>query len=124
MATININGQTFKGTNISVCNGRVMVDGVDVTPDQKQITIAVEGDVSELSIDSCNKLNITGSCRTVRSGSGDVNCGDVGGSVETGSGDVSCGNVQGNVETGSGDVKARNVSGNVRTMSGDIEHVR
>lgn len=122
MATLNINGKIFKGNNVSICNGRVEIDGVDVTPEQKQITISVEGNVDRLEVDTCNKLNIAGACGTVRSGSGDVKCGDVTGGVQTGSGDVQCQDVHGNVTTSSGDVSAGMVSGNVRTSSGDIQH--
>lgn len=122
MATITINGNTYTGRNVSVINGRVTVDGKDMTPDNKTITISVQGDINELHVDACSFIKVKGNCKSVNSGSGDIACNDVLGSIKTGSGDVSCKNVQGNVRTGSGDVECGNVAGNVTSMSGDIEH--
>lgn len=54
---IVINGKTYRGNgqNISIVNGKVMIDGRDVTPDDnnKEINIHIDGYVNELSVDVC-----------------------------------------------------------------------
>ena len=105
--SITINGLTItsSGGSINVINGRVWIDGKDVTPDAKTISIVVHGDVGMLSADGCNTIEVAGS---------------VGGDVSTQSGDIKCGDVTGSVSTMSGDVRCGSVGGSVKTMSGDI----
>lgn len=88
-------------------NGKVIIDGVDLTPDSKEINISVVGDVTELRVDSCNKLHVQGNAGNINTKSGDVEIsGDVGGNVQAMSGDVDIsGNVGGSVSTMSGDIK-------------------
>lgn len=103
--SISINGNSYAGTNISVKNGKVIVDGEEMEPiEDKTINIIVEGDVQHLETTS-----------------GSVECMDAK-VVKTVSGDVQvAGNVRGDVETVSGDVRVRNsVCGNVETVSGDV----
>lgn len=105
---IVINGVVVSGgKNIVVSNGRVVVDGQDVTPDAKDIRIEVHGSVDSLDVDACNAISVTGSAGSIKTQSGDVRCGDVHGSVKTMSGDVHCGAVSGGVETMSGDIVTR-----------------
>lgn len=126
MNQITINGVTITATgNITVRNGRVTVNGQDVTPgDAKQITIEVKGDVPELTVDSCHYIAIAGNAGSVRSTSGDIRVENSAQSVQTVSGDVECGDVNGSVQTTSGDVECGAVAGNVHTLSGDIKHKR
>jgi hypothetical protein len=126
MSSITINGNTYSGNNIVVTNGKVFVNGKDVTPDSKHITITVEGNVDEIKVDVCSGVSILGNVKNINTTSGDVIVtGEVSGSVETTSGDVEIGgNVTGNVETTSGDVECQNISGSVSTVSGDIKHRR
>lgn len=126
MARIVINGATYHGSgkNISIVNGKVTIDGRDVTPDSKEITIAIDGNVEELSVDACSKVNINGACGQVQTMSGNIKCGAVNGAVQTSSGDVECGHVQGGVTTSSGDVDCKVVCGSIRTSSGDVDHVK
>lgn len=88
-----------------VSNGRVVVDGKDVTPDAKQISIEVHGDLHSVQADACERIHVTGSVGEVRTSVGDVHCGDVSGSVQCMSGDVACSNVAGSVTTMSGDIR-------------------
>jgi hypothetical protein len=109
--TININGKTIVTTGTSsviITNNKVYVDGKDVTPDAKQITIQVNGDVKNLECDACSSISVKGSA----------------GSVSTVSGNIEVtGNVTGNVGTTSGDINVRGgVSGSAKTVSGDIRH--
>ena len=104
---ITINGvKILNSSSINVINGKVIIDSVDVTPDEKEIRIEVQGNVDQLSVDVCNTIAISGDCVDVSTQCGDVSCGSVSGSVKTMSGDVSCGAV----------------SGDIRTMSGDVNH--
>ena len=105
MNTIRINGVTITGgRSIVINNGRVVVDGNDVTPNAKDIRIEVNGDVDDLDVDACSTVKVTGSVRKLSTVSGDVECGNVGGDVKTVSGDVTCGTISGRVSTVSGDI--------------------
>lgn len=107
MSTIVINNNSYSGNNIVIKNGRVIVDGKDVTPEGKEINIVVEGNIEKLSVDACDKLSVNGNV----------------GSIETKSGDVDVtGNVNGNIQTMSGDVDCGDITGSIKTMSGDIKH--
>jgi DUF4097 and DUF4098 domain-containing protein YvlB len=113
MSRIVINGVTVgAGRNVSIIDGRVVVDGKAVSMDgalaeAKVFHIVVEGSVER----------VEGAFATVKvEGNG--------GAVKTMSGDITVkGDVSGSVETMSGDVKVRgSVGGSVRTVSGDIRH--
>lgn len=109
MNTITINGVTISaGRNISITGNRIKVDGVDVTPDAKDIRIEVAGNIERIEADACNSISVTGDAGSVHTLSGDVNIsGRINGSVQTMSGDVDCGGA---------------IAGSVSTMSGDIRH--
>lgn len=103
--SIQINGVNITGgRNITVSGGKVIVDGQDVTPDAKVINIAITGDVEMLSVDHAEKIEVTGTC----------------GSVKTMSGNVTCESVAGPVKTMSGNVIAAQITGDASTMSGSI----
>jgi hypothetical protein len=106
MSTITINGNTYSGNSIVVTNGKVIVNGKDVTPDSKEINISVQGNIDELKVDVCSKVSVTGNTKNVSTKSGDIDiAGNVEGSIQTMSGDVDCGNVAGSISTMSGDIK-------------------
>ena len=108
MSTISINGNTYSGNNIVITNGKVIINGKDVTPNSKEINIKVDGDIDELKVDACNKIEIIGDVSNVKTQSGDVEIsGNVTGSIQTMSGDVDCGTVGGSISTMSGDIKHR-----------------
>lgn len=103
---ISINGTTYNGNSVTIINGKVIVDGKDMTPDAKNIDIRVVGDISKLSVDICDSLTVTGNVNDLNTVSGDVSIGgDVSQNVKTVSGDVKCGNIGGKVTTVSGDIK-------------------
>ena len=92
--------------NISVINGKIIVDGKDVTPDAKEISIEVFGNVDRLQVDECQVVSIAGDAGKVSTMSGKVEVvGDVKGNVSTMSGKVVCGNVGGSVSTMSGKIE-------------------
>lgn len=109
MSTIRINNQVFQGNSLIIENGKVIVNGKNVTPeDEKTINIYVTGDVDQLSVDECSKAEVKGNVQTLQTMSADVGIsGNVSGSVTTMSGDVDCGNVSGSITTLSGNVKHR-----------------
>jgi hypothetical protein len=106
---IKINGLSITGgRSVVVSNGRVIVDGKDVTgEDSKNITIEIQGDVAELSVDACNTIQVTGTVGKIKTLSGSVQCGDVAGSVQTMSGSVVCGKIDGDTSTMSGSIVSR-----------------
>lgn len=125
MNTITINGKTYKGNNsVIMNNGKVIVDGVDVTSDDKSkvINVVFSSDYTgDLTLKQCSNIQIKGDVKgNVTTSSGDIQCGNVDGSVNTSSGDVVCGNVSRDINTSSGDVKVKKVQGSVTTVSGDI----
>lgn len=108
MNTIIINGKLIQASgNLHIGNGRIVVNGQDVTPDDNEIiNITINGNVDSLQVDSCYKVSITGNASTVRTTSGDIDIqGNVSGGVQTVSGDVDCGNVSGSISTVSGNIK-------------------
>ncbi len=120
MSTITINGKTYVGNNLTIINNRVIIDGIDSTPDGKSVTISVEGDIKELRVDTALNVNVNGNVNTATVGSAELTCKDITGGASTGSGDIKCETINGNVKTGSGDVEARTITGSVSTGSGDI----
>lgn len=122
MGTMQVNGRTFHGNNISMVGGRIIVDGKDVT-DQTGVDmstvleIKVQGDVKNVSSDQ--SITITGNVTESVTAQGSVSCGDVGGDVKA-SGSVSCDEVGGNVEAG-GSVSCDDVYGSVKA-GGNINY--
>lgn len=99
-----IDGREFSGRSIQIKNDRVMVDGVMVDGSLSgPINVVIHGDCERL--EAIDSVTVTGACGSVRTVSGDVQCGPVSGDVQTVSGDVNCGPVTGNVKTVSGDVR-------------------
>lgn len=99
---------TKDNANVVITNNKVYVDGKDVTPKGKQITVQVTGNVENLKCDSCSSVTVSGNAGSVRSSSGDVEV---------------TGNVTGDAETTSGDIYVKGgVKGSVSAVSGDIRH--
>jgi hypothetical protein len=99
----------------------VIVDGKDFTPDSKQITIEVHGDIQSLKADCCETICVTGNVGSVSTQSGDIECGPVAGNVQTMSGDVECGDIGGQVSTMSGDITSSgHIQGGSKTLSGRV----
>lgn len=109
MSTIVINGVIYSGSNITIKNGKVSIDGKSVDVEDKVININVEGNLSSLSADVVDKLTVQGSAGSVRTQTGDVEIG---------------GDVSGDVSTQTGDIKCGAVGGSIKTMSGDVSHRR
>lgn len=118
--SVTINGKTYKGRNVLVVNGRVIIDGKDASdqPDgtAKTYNIHIEGSLNELKIEGygadvtvqgdvngdllCDgSAAVSGAVGAKVSAGGSVKCGDVHGSVNAG-GSVKCGTIGGRVNAG------------------------
>ena len=108
MANISVNNITYKGSSISISNNKIVINGIDVTPNSREITIQIDGDVETVNIDYVNKISVNGNVGKIKCTNGDVDItGTVKNSVESINGNISCGDVGGNVSTMNGSVKIR-----------------
>lgn len=102
--SIVVNGQVVRGSNITVTNGVVFVDGKKVsTGTEKEINIVVNGNAQSVST-STGQVTVNGDAEQ----------------INTTSGDIKVRNVNGDISTTSGDVEAVKVAGRVTTTSGQI----
>jgi hypothetical protein len=105
---IVINGTTYQGRSVVIGNGQIVIDGKNITPDDKQINISVLGDIDRLEVDVCEKVSVNGNVGHVETQSGNVEVsGDVNGGIQTMSGSVLCGNISGSVKTMSGSIVSK-----------------
>jgi hypothetical protein len=106
---INFNGKIFTGRSITITNGKVIIDGKDVTTEAKEINIVVEGSLDKLEVDYCNTITVKEVVKSVKTQAGDVIVqGNIGGDVKTMSGSVECeGSIAGDVSTMSGSIRSR-----------------
>lgn len=103
---IKINNKVYNGNSISISGNKIIIDGIDVTPESLQVQIIVESNIESIKADTCNTISVTGSVESISTMSGDVEIdGNISGSISTMSGDVDCNNVGGNISTMSGDIK-------------------
>ena len=125
---ISVNGRTYtsKNGNITINGDKIVVDGEDVTPKEKEVYIIVNGDVDTINAPGAEEILVNGDANKVITTSGDVTGGDrVTNDIKTTSGDVRVNkSITGDVTTMSGDVNTHTVLGNVKTMSGDISGAR
>lgn len=121
LSSIIINGKRLLGRNLRIEHGNVYIDDkrVELEPSPK-IDIVVQGNLDVMEVGSAQSIEVRGTVGKLKTGSGDVTCGNVQGDVTTASGDVQCDSVQGGVVTASGDVTCRSVGGSIRTVSGDV----
>lgn len=115
-STVVVNGQTYetKGNNISVKNGKVIVDGQEVYPthnteSKNLVEIHIYGDA--LDVTSDRSVTVHGTVEGNVKARGIVTCGDVGDSVES-KGDVHCDDISGDVKA-DGSVTCDKVYGDV-----------
>lgn len=72
--TIIINGKKYPdGNSVRIIGNNIWIDGVNVTPDAKMITIKVEGNLGELKCDVADQIVIAGNVeKNVTTTSGDI----------------------------------------------------
>lgn len=135
MGTISINGKTYRGNNITMKNGKVIIDGKEQVDGSKSpelyITI-LEGSIDKVKSDS--SIEIIGNIAGDADAGSSLTCGQVGGNVNAGS-SVKCDNVVGSVDAGSsvtcgdvgknvdsgGSVKCGKVNGRI-DAGGSVRH--
>ena len=118
---ITLNGVTYTGDNIIITNDKVIIDGIDYTPEKcLQIDLTITGNVENMDINYCKNIFVQGNVDTLHNTSGNIQCNDVN-TLKSTSGDILCNNVSGDIKTVSGNVKSNSISGNVKTLSGNIK---
>lgn len=108
-STVTINDRTYSGTNISIIDGVIVMDGKSVSKlDTFKINVVIQG--------NCEVVQTTQGNITAN---GNVNC-----DITTSQGDITISNnVNGNVKTSMGNVNIKgNVTGNVKTGMGNITY--
>ena len=101
-----IDGRVFSGNNVSISNGKVVIDGVAQDGDLTgPINVEVHGDIQ--SLDNGQGDVKAYNIGSVKIGQGDIECGDIKGDAKTGMGDIRCSVVHGNAKTGMGDIKLK-----------------
>lgn len=120
-STISVNGRTFQGNTVSIVNGDIIVDGKKVdSPDEKEITITITGNVKELHLDS-GTINLEGDVGDLHVAHGKVGIqGDVKGGANIKHGNLECDNIFADVEVTHGNVRAATIHGAVSTKMGNI----
>lgn len=92
--------------NITQVNGRVIINGKDITEQysEQQINIVVNGDVQTIASENATVV---------------VN-GNIGGDITSLNGNIQCVDISGNCESKNGNIAARNINGSVNTKNGNI----
>ena len=93
MNTIIVNGKRIQcsGSNVSIINGRVIVDGKEIANEEsREVYVTIEGDVNK--IDCSGSVTVKGNVKGDIDASGSIRCGNVSGSVDA-SGSVRCGKI-------------------------------
>jgi len=122
MGTVTINGRTFSGNNLTMRNGRIIVDGKDVTDDTgvdmaTVLEVKITGEIGSLECDK--SVTVVGAITGNVDARGSVTCDDVGGDVKAG-GSANTNNVKGNVYA-NGSVNCDKVGGSVQA-GGSVNH--
>lgn len=100
-----INGRVYAGTNISIKNGEVYVDGIrqaDLPVGEREVVIS--GDVVSVTSDS-GGITVNGSATNVKTTNGSIKCGDVAGSVSSVNGNITAGIIAGDASSVNGNVR-------------------
>ena len=110
MKQININGD-----NICILrNGQITADGVSIrnastnsktTKDDSSITVIVQGNVTNLSIEQCNATTVEGNVADLSIDAGNLSCNDINGNVSIDCGNIKCNNIGGKVKVDCGNIK-------------------
>ena len=103
--TIEIDGKTYKGRNLTITENDIIIDGVSQGSVQtsKPVTIVVTGSCGDIRLEN-GTVEVEGNAQSIQTTSGDIDCLNVKGSVVTVSGNVTCSDVIGSVHTVSGKI--------------------
>lgn len=98
--TIIVNGKSYstQGSNISVSNGKVVVNGKVIEEGLTgEVTIKFVGDLADLQTDG--SVTVNGNVKGDAKSGGSMSCGDVGGNARSG-GSMNCKNISGGAKSG------------------------
>lgn len=111
---ININGQSFEvsGSNVSITNGTVYVDGKEIINDLKGIVeIKWEGEVA--NINSQASVSVAGNVQGDIAAGGSISCGDILTGNAKANGSITCSDIHGDAKAG-GSIKCNNIKGSAK----------
>lgn len=100
-----IGTQTIKSMTIS--GSKIIIDGkvVNIPTDYPSITINIQGDIERLEVEQCDKINISGNARRVKTNCGSIDVkGNIEGDAHTNCGSISCKVVEGDAHTNMGSI--------------------
>lgn len=119
MGTINVNGKIYKGNNISITNGHVIIDGKEQDGEKLSgvVKVIVEGDIENVKSDE--SIEVKGNVKGNVDAGGSVQCENVGGDVDAG-GSINAGDIEGDVDAG-GSVNCGKVGGDI-DAGGSVVH--
>lgn len=120
---IEISGRKFNGSSINIINGKVIVDGKDITSDLGDITnntisVVFTGDLCSLTSDGDvevngnvigevkvnNNLTILGNIDGNAKADNNLKCNDISGDAKAGN-NIQCVNINGNAKAGNNIIK-------------------
>jgi hypothetical protein len=107
--SIIIGNNNFVGKNITVQNGKVIIDGkiVDLPENDKIINIIAEN-IESLRVDSCEGITVKGNAGDVRISQGRLSVGGcIMGDVHVSQGNIDYGNIEGDVSVSMGSINTR-----------------
>lgn len=96
--------------SIKIINGKILIDDVDVTPENEKniIHIVINGNIEKLDVSRAASIVVNGSTGNVDLGTGNVNVtGDVLGRVSVDVGNISANDVYMSAKVGTGDIEIR-----------------
>ena len=107
---ITINGSvgTYIGSasSVTIRDGKIIINGQETKiPTMPKLTIKILGDVERLDIQHCEKVEITGNAKRVKTNCGSINVqGNIEGDAHTNCGSISCNVVEGDANTNMGSI--------------------
>ncbi len=95
-SSVTINGKNFSGNNLTIINGKVILDNVEIhSQSPNNLTIKIEGDLANLNSDA--PVVVEGNVHGYVTVDGPVTCGDIGGNVRV-EGPLTCENINGDAD--------------------------
>lgn len=100
MSVININGNRIEvvdGSNITINNGSIVVNGRNIYSGTQSITVQIQGDVNNIKSDG--SVSVTGNVLGSVDAGNSVRANDIGGDVDAGN-SVHASNISGKCDAG------------------------
>lgn len=122
--TVTTNGQTFTGKNITICGGKMIIDGKDVKNDVSDSMVynfVLSGNIDSIQGD-IGKIEVHGNVGSIDSTNTKIITGTVSGNIQTTNDSVNVsGHVSGSIQTTNAPITVQgNVKGSVKTTNAEI----